>query len=57
MSNQPCLTKPTVTDLNNDELRCYPFVVSLYRCSGVTERVHWVQSHHPWKKTALFKEI
>ena len=31
MSNRPCLTKHTFTDLNADELLYYPFVVSLYR--------------------------
>ena len=33
-SNGPCLAKPTLTDLNSDELHYYPFVVSLYRCNG-----------------------
>ena len=38
LSNKPCMTRPTFVDLNpdkcNQELRYYPFMVSLDRCNG-----------------------
>ena len=34
MKNQPCLDRPTITDLNPDELHYYPLIISLNRCDG-----------------------
>ena len=38
LNNQPCMTRPTVIDLNLDEynqgLRYYQFMVNLDRCNG-----------------------
>ena len=38
LKNQPCMTRPTVIDLNQHEhnqgLRYYPFMISLDRCIG-----------------------
>ena len=38
LNNQPCMARPTLIDLNldkyNQELRYYPFIVSLDRCNG-----------------------
>ena len=37
LNNQPCMTRPTLIDLNPDEciqeLRYYPFMVNLDRCN------------------------
>ena len=33
-SNESCLARPTLIDLNLNELHYYPFVVNLDRCSG-----------------------
>ena len=38
--NQPCLAKPTLIDLNHDELRYYPFMVSLDRRDGRCNTLH-----------------
>ena len=32
LNNQPCVTKPTLVDLNPDDLRYDPFIFSLDRC-------------------------
>ena len=32
LSNNSCLTRPILTNLNPEKLRCYPFIVSLDRC-------------------------
>ena len=35
LNNQPCMTIPTITDLNPNELHYYPFTVSLGRFNGI----------------------
>ena len=39
LNNQPCIARPTLTDLNSDEynqvLSYYPFMVNLDRCNGI----------------------
>ena len=32
--NQPCSARPTLTNLNLDELHYYPFIISMNRCDG-----------------------
>ena len=34
LNNELCLARPTLTDLNPNELHYYPFMVSLDICSG-----------------------
>ena len=34
LNSEPCLAKGTIIGLNPTELRFYPFMVSLDRCSG-----------------------
>ena len=34
LSNEPCMIRPTLIDLNPDELKCYPLMISLDKCSG-----------------------
>ena len=34
LDNQPCTARPTLIDLNPNELHYYPFMVSLDRCDG-----------------------
>ena len=34
MHNQPCLVRPTLIDLNLDELHYYPLIISMIRCDG-----------------------
>ena len=34
VNNKPCLTRPTLFDLNSDELHYFPCIVSLDRCDG-----------------------
>ena len=34
MNNQACLVRPTLIDLNLDELLYYPFIISMDRCDG-----------------------
>ena len=34
MKNQQCKVKPTLTELDFDELHYYPFIISLGRCDG-----------------------
>ena len=29
-----CLDRPTIIDLNSVELKCYPFMISLDKCTG-----------------------
>ena len=32
MNNQQCITRPTIIDLNLDELHYYPFIINMNRC-------------------------
>ena len=32
MNNQQYIVRPTLTDLNIDDFKCYPFIVSTNRC-------------------------
>ena len=34
MNNQPCMVRPTLIDLNSDELYYYPFIVSMDKYDG-----------------------
>ena len=34
MMKQPCMLRPTLTDLNPPELKYYPFMISLDKCNG-----------------------
>ena len=34
LNNKPCITIPTLIDLNPAELNYYPFMISLDKCSG-----------------------
>ena len=33
-SNEPCMVRPTLIDLNPVELKYYPFMISLNKCTG-----------------------
>ena len=39
MNNKPCLVRPTIIDLNADEIDYYPCIVSLDRCYGIRNTV------------------
>ena len=32
--DEPCLVRPTVLDMNLNELKYYPFMISLNKCTG-----------------------
>ena len=34
LNDEPCMVRPTLIDLNPVELRYYPFVISLNKCTG-----------------------
>ena len=34
LNDEPCLVRPTLINLNPVELKYYPFVISLNRCTG-----------------------
>ena len=34
LNDEPCMVSPTLIDLNTIELRYYPFMISLDKCSG-----------------------
>ena len=34
LNDEPCMVKPTPIDLNPTELRYYPFIINLDKCSG-----------------------
>ena len=34
LNDEPCLVRPAIIDMNLVEVKCYPFMVSLNRCSG-----------------------
>ena len=33
LSDEPCIVRPTLIDLNPVELKCHPFIISLDKCS------------------------
>ena len=35
LSNEPCMDRPSVIDLNHIDLNYYPFMISLDRCDKV----------------------
>ena len=35
LNDKPCMIRPTLIDLNPVELKYYPFMISLDKCSGV----------------------
>ena len=44
VNNQKCMSIPTLIDLNFDELRYYPFIISLDRgdgCCKIAEEPFW----------------
>ena len=34
LSNEPCMTRYTLIDLNSIELNYYPFIISLDKCNS-----------------------
>ena len=34
LTDEPCMIRPTFIDFNTVELKYYPFMISLYKCSG-----------------------
>ena len=34
LNDEPSMVRPTPTDLNTDELKYYPFMISLDKCTG-----------------------
>ena len=40
-SDEPCMVKPTLIDLNDFELKYYLFVISLDKCSVYTIWEYW----------------
>ena len=34
LSYEKCMVRPTIIDLNPDELNCYPLITSLDKCNG-----------------------
>ena len=34
LNDEPCMVRPTLIDLNPVELRYYPFMISLDKCTG-----------------------
>ena len=44
MNNQPCIVRPTLIDLNPDEVYYYTFIISLDKCGGscnISEDPFW----------------
>ena len=35
LSDEPCMVRPTYTDRNPLELKYYPFMISLSKCTGI----------------------
>ena len=33
LNHEPCMSRPTLIDLNPVELKCYPFMISLDKCN------------------------
>ena len=34
LNDEPCMVRPTLVDLNSVELKHYPFIISLNKCTG-----------------------
>ena len=34
LNDEPCMIRPTLTDMNSVELKYYPFMISLNKCNG-----------------------
>ena len=34
LNDEPCMVRPTFIDLNPVECKCYPFMISLNKCTG-----------------------
>ena len=34
LNGEPCMVRPTIIDMNPVELKYYPFMISLNKCSG-----------------------
>ena len=34
LNDEPCMTRPTLIDLNHVEIKYYPLMISLDKCSG-----------------------
>ena len=34
LNDEPCMVRPTIIDMNPVELKFYPFMVSLNKCTG-----------------------
>ena len=34
MNNEPCMVRPTLIDMNPNELKYYSFMISLNKCTG-----------------------
>ena len=35
LNNKPCMVRTTLDDMNPVELKCYPFMISLKKCTGI----------------------
>ena len=35
LNDKPCMVRPSLTDLNPVELKYYPFMISLDKCTGI----------------------
>ena len=35
LNNEPCMVRPTLDDMNPVELKYYPFMISLNKCTGI----------------------
>ena len=34
LNDEPCVVRPTLIDMNPNELKYYPFMISLNKCTG-----------------------
>ena len=34
LNDEPCMARPTLIDMNPNELKYYPFMISLNKCNG-----------------------
>ena len=34
LNDEPCMVRPTIIDMNPNELKGYPFMISLNNCTG-----------------------
>ena len=34
LNDEPCMVRPTLVDMNSVELKYYPFMITLNKCTG-----------------------